>query len=105
MKHVLAGELIETTFIKNVKASHYMKVLDGYGISESAFQELLEKGCETVLIKTPTDTWKAGIGQWVKLGKVADYNSGKQRFLSLKYMRKVQRKTIINGNTATISYE
>lgn len=104
-KEVLAGDLVGDTFIKRVKASHYMKVIDGYGISDSAFQKIMELGCTKILVKTPTEILGSGIGQWLRHGATADYGSGRQRFLSLKYMTKVHRKVIIKENLAKVIYE
>lgn len=90
-KKVLVGKIIgDTLFRKMVKRKHFMKVVDGYGIQEQAMVELLRRGVQKVII-IETDTkrrWKSRIQDWIKHGKVADYSGhGKQRFLSLRYMR------------------
>jgi len=87
-KKVLCGELIGDTLFRDVEAKHFMRVLQGYGIQEVAFQEILSRGAKYIILKeTHTDKrWKADVETWKMHSKVADYGHGKQRFLSLKYM-------------------
>lgn len=88
-KVVLCGEFIGDTFFRNVKPYHYMKVVGGYGISEDAFQEIISKGCKKIIIKeiTTENSWESRIEDWIGHCHIADYGSGKQRFLGLKYMK------------------
>lgn len=86
-KTVLCGSLDGTVFTRDVTSAHYMKVMQGYGIQEDAFQEILEKGCDKIVIKTKTDEYVASMLTWVDKGKIADYSAGKQRFVSLKFMK------------------
>ena len=99
-KTILCGEFDGTRFTRIVEPKHFMKVMQGYGIQEVAFQEILEKGCKSIVIKTKTDEYYANIDMWIEMGRVADYSSGKQRFLSLKYMklRKIRYEEV-NSNT------
>jgi len=103
-KTVLCGDLEDSTFTREVKASHFMKVMQGYGIQENAFQEILEKGCTRIIIKTKTDEYFAPIELWVEHGRVADYSAGKQRFLSLKFMklRKIKYEPIEGTNSVKV---
>jgi hypothetical protein len=87
-KQVLVGELIGNTLFRDVEPEHFMRIVQGYGIQEVAFQEILKKEVKFIILKeTHTDKrWKADVETWKKKGKVADYGHGKQRFLSLSYM-------------------
>ena len=66
-----------------------MRVLQGYGIQEVAFQEMMSKGVKKIVLKeTHTNkNWEASVETWLENSKVADYGHGKQRFLSLKFMK------------------
>lgn len=88
-KKVLCGEVIGDTLFRWVKPEHFMQVVQGYGIQEVVFQEIVRKGLKMVVLKeTNTEQrWEADIKTWKYKGRVADYGHGKQRFLSLKYMR------------------
>lgn len=87
-KKVLCGNLVGDTLFRDVEAKHFMQVLQGYGIQEVVFQEILSMGVKYIILKeTHTDKrWKADTETWRLKSKVADYGHGKQRFLSLKYM-------------------
>lgn len=88
-KNVLCGEIIGDTFFRWVKPEHFMRVLQGYGIQEIAFQELVGRKVKKIILKE-TDTsqrWGSEVSDWLKNGKIADFGNGPQRFLSLKYMR------------------
>lgn len=87
-KTILCGYLKGDTFVREVDPKkHFMKVLQGYGIQEDAFQTLINSGCSRIIMKTKTDEYLASVKDWVEHSKIADYSSGKQRFLSLKFMR------------------
>ena len=88
-KKVLCGELIGDTLFRNVEPKHFMRVLQGYGIQEVAFQEAVKRGVEKIVLKeTHTEQqWEASINAWLNSSKIADYGHGKQRFLSLKFMK------------------
>ena len=100
-KTILCGEYEDKTFVRKVEPKHFMKVLQGYGIQEVAFQEILSKGCTRVIIKTKTDEYFAPINLWIEHGAIKDYSAGKQRFLSLKFMkiRKIKWEEIKGTNT------
>lgn len=93
-KVVLVGNLVGDTLFRNVESKHFMRLLQGYGIQEVAFQEFIEKGGKYIIEKVlPTnDMWKSKKEDWLAHGKVMDYGWGKQRFLSLKYMSKYTPK-------------
>lgn len=87
-KTILCGNLVADTFFRDVTPKHFMRVVGGYGISEDAFQKITELGCKKVVIKdiVTHQSWESAINDWIEHCNIADYGSGKQRFLSLKYM-------------------
>ena len=87
-KTVLCGELVGDTFFRDVTPKHFMRIVGGYGISEDAFQKIIESGCKKVVIKDVViqQLWESAIKDWIEHCNIADYGSGKQRFLSLKHM-------------------
>lgn len=89
-KQVLVGNISGDTLFRNVFANHFMRLLNGYGIQEVAFQEAIEMGVKWIVEKvSPTgDMWRSSIKDWKLHGRVADYGHGKQRFLSMKFMSK-----------------
>jgi hypothetical protein len=84
----LVGELIGDTLFKDVQPYHFMRVVGGYGINEDAFQDILSKGCKKIVIKEVNTgkRWEGSVKDWQEHCHIADYGSGKQRFLGLKYM-------------------
>ena len=93
-KTVLCGNTEGDTFIRIVEPKHFMNIVQGYGIQEIAFQEVLEKGIKNICLKVSTtkDNWEADIKTWLEHSKVMDFGHGKQRFLSLKYMSNKKEK-------------
>lgn len=87
-KQVLVGEVVDGVLRRQVKPEHFMKVVDGYGIQEVAFQGLFEHAVKKIILETDFGTeYSADVQTWLDHGRVADYGHGKQRFLSLKYMQ------------------
>ena len=88
-KTIKCGQYIGNILFRDVEAQHFMKVVQGYGIQEVAFQSMAEVGITKIVIKEHhTDMrWEADLQTWLKHGRVADYGHGKQRFLSMKYLR------------------
>lgn len=91
-KTVLCGELEGETFRREVNSRHFMRVVGGYGIQEDAFQKLCEKRAKKILIhvENTSTTWESVIEDWKINSKTMDFGNGKQRFLSLKYMKEVK---------------
>jgi hypothetical protein len=87
-KRVLCGEFIVDTFFRTVQPYHFMKIVGGYGIQEDAFQDIVGRGCKKIVIKEVKtgNQWEATVEDWLNHCHIADYGSGKQRFLGLKYM-------------------
>lgn len=90
---ISAGDYDEKKFIftkKVIPTKHFMRVCDGYGISYEAFINIKAKGCKYIVIKEKGGSnWKSDLKTWEKHNHTADYGSGKQVFLSLKFMNKV----------------
>lgn len=87
-KMVKVGEIQGEALFKNVNpAKHLMRMLDGYGIQYEAFVKLREKGIKKIIIKETTgNQWEASLDTWNEHSSTQDFGSGKQVFLSLKYM-------------------
>lgn len=90
-KPVLCGELDNNVFVREVQPYHFMRVVGGYGIQEDAFQQLESKGCTKIIIReiVAGKEWESNIDVWKEHCHIADYGSGKQRFLGLKYMKQI----------------
>lgn len=88
-KRVLVGEVVGDTLFRWVKPEHFMRVLQGYGIQEVAFQKIMMEGLKTIVLKEEAteQRWEASVEIWKLNSKIADYGHGKQRFLSLKFMK------------------
>lgn len=88
-KRILCGEVIGNALFRWVKPEHFMRKFQAYGIQEVAFQEIILKGVENIILKEEGTgkNWKADTKTWNIHGKVMDFGHGKQRFLSMKYMR------------------
>ena len=88
-KKVLLGELIGDTLFRGVDPKHFMRVVQGYGIQEVAFQTFRGQGVEKIVLKENNSDkrWEADLADWEKIGRVMDYGHGRQRFLSLKHMK------------------
>ena len=88
-KVVKVGMLDRGVFVKEVKAKHFMKLTQGYGIQDDAFQQLKEHKCKLVVFKTPTSVLVSQFNDWLAPDiKVLDFGSGKQRFFPVKRMKK-----------------
>lgn len=87
-KQVLVGELIVDTLFRDVDPKHFMRIVQGYGIQEIAFEEIVRKGVDKIVLKEmgTGKRWESRVKDWLEHGRVADYGHGKQRFLSVKFM-------------------
>lgn len=89
-KVVKVGELVDKVFYKKVSSKHFFKLSQSYGIQEVVMQVLQEEGCEYIVFETPTGKLLSEFRQWLEPGvKVQDFGHGKQRFLPVKYMKKI----------------
>jgi len=75
---------------RRVGPEHFMRVVQGYGIQNVAFQELIKSGIKHIALKEihTGDVLFSTTKEWLDKGRVADYGNGKQRFLSIKYMKR-----------------
>lgn len=89
----LMGNLIGDTFYKRVEPVHYMRVVDGYGFQYAAFSEFAQHGVKKIHIteRHTGNSWESTLEEWNEHGHIADYGRGKQIFMSLKYMSKVDK--------------
>ena len=84
---VVAGELEGAIFTKKVKADHYIRILNAYGIQEVVIQQLKEKGCSSIVLKLPSMRLMSSLSDWLAPNiKILDYGHGKQRFLPVRMM-------------------
>lgn len=95
-KYMLMGRVIGDTLFKVVEAKHYMRVVDGYGFQYNTFAELPREGITKIHIteRHTNNSWDSDYKEWQEHGHIADYGRGKQIFLSLKYMHKVDREKL-----------
>jgi len=92
-KKVLVGEINGDTLIKKVNPlTHFMRVVGGYGIQYEALLDLLTKVKHIKVIETEGETWETTPKIWQEHCHIADYGSGKQAFLSLKYMTRHKKE-------------
>lgn len=79
-------------FSKTVnKKSHYMKVLSSYGIQEGVIEKLKNFGCKYVRLREEGEDGKlliSHLSDWV-LSATFNFGCGRQKFLSVKKMRKL----------------
>lgn len=93
-KLVLVGQwsIEESALIRDVDQDHFMNVVQGYGIQEVAFQKVLSiipKIKYIIFNEVYTgDRLTADIPTWLEHSKVMDFGHGKQRFLSVKFMKR-----------------
>jgi hypothetical protein len=90
-KYIKCGEVDKDSFLRKVRSTHFMRVVGGYGIQEDALTQLAERKVTKIAIYVEdTHTmWYSTLKDWIDYGRSADYGHGKQRFLSLKYMKTV----------------
>lgn len=92
-RNVKAGEYNpETkTFIKKVKKTHFMRMLEAYGIQELVLDRLATKRCENIVIKAPGVTYSSKLWDWERGDiKTLNYGHGRQRFLPIRHMLATQ---------------
>lgn len=93
-KLMLMGNKVGNTFFKSVEQKHYMVIVGGYGFQYDAFIDFEKEGIEKIQIleRHTGHTWESKPSEWIANGKIADYGRGKQIFLSMKFMRMVDKK-------------
>lgn len=88
-KHILCGELVGDSLFRDVEKKHFMRIVNGYGIQEIAFQEALKRGVTKFIYKElhTGKNWEATDTDLNKFGAVKDFGHGPQRFISMKYLK------------------
>jgi hypothetical protein len=91
-KHVLVGFLFGDTLVRNVKPEHFMTRCQGYGLQESAYQQLVVLGVRSVILHATAtgDEYVSKLADWAGDGiNPMDFGNGKQRFLSVNRMKRI----------------
>lgn len=78
-----------TLILQKDKAKHFMRVVDGYGMQEDVYHRALKKNCYVLIKESGGAAYQSHITGWLANGKSADYGSGRQRFLSLRFMKQL----------------
>lgn len=75
-------------FFKQVeRAKHYMRVLSGYGIQKEAYDKIKQKIKWIIIFEKDTNNrLLSKIEDWKEHSSAQNYGSGRQVFLSEKYM-------------------
>lgn len=75
-------------FFKQVeRAKHYMRVLSGYGIQKEVFDKIKQKVKWIIIFEKDTNNrLLSKIEDWKEHSSAQNYGSGRQIFLSEKYM-------------------
>lgn len=64
-KNQPVGEMRGTIYLKKVNSKkHFMKIYQGYGISEVVFDQLKAEGCKEIRISTGEDLYKISIEEF-----------------------------------------
>jgi hypothetical protein len=92
---VLAGDYDEENkvFTKKVtRKKHLFRLFTGYAIQKDVTDKLQKKtGVKVVIIEKDTgDTYTSWLDDWYEHGSIWTGKSGKQKTLSLKYMKLVK---------------
>lgn len=98
-KTILAGEIQEIRqfipekcFIKEAKASHFVRIKQAYGISCDVLDQLVNEHVTLVIIKTPAWEYHSELGDWMSPHLVEDMGNGPQAFLPVQFMKQVAAK-------------
>lgn len=87
-KQILAGHYRDGIFVKRVTSKHFMQKFQAYGIQEVVYQRLREEGCKLIVFLAGASTLVSKIADWEKM-KVLDFGHGKQRFLPIRYTKRI----------------
>lgn len=80
------------TFTKRVNSEHFMVAFNGYGIQHHIYEKLLTKDARVIIIpKSKSYSLHSHIKDWELLGVSSSIGGGKQRFLSVQSMSKVNK--------------
>lgn len=91
-KHQPVAEMRNGIFVKRVNPSkHFMKIYQGYGITQSIFEEIKRDGCKEIRINTGEDIYKITIEDYEKHSIKANYEDP-QIFCPLKWFTSFNSK-------------
>lgn len=111
-KGVVVGAMLESTndgikvLVKEVMRSrHYMNIVEGYGIQQEIYEGYVKdkKGWVAIEEKDTKNVLMAPMSEWQKYGKTMQFTpeDGEQRFLSEKYMTKLDSVDYTNHHIKT----
>ncbi len=87
---VLAGELINGDFIKNVvRSKHYLRIVSGYAISKEAVDKI-NGMCENIIINEADtkNTFTIKFTDFLENSKTWSHGHGEQKTISEKFLTK-----------------
>ena len=91
-KTVKCGHLKDSTYHRVVKKAHYVYKYKGYAIQKEAFELIVRRGCTTILLIAPDKVnYTSPIAVWQEHAVLDDLGNGKQFFLPVEKMTKVER--------------
>lgn len=91
-KNVPVGEMREGIFVKRVNpAKHFMKIYQGYGISQDIFDQLKKDGCKEIRINTGDDLYRIKIEDFEQHKILANFDDP-QVFCALKWFESKNSK-------------
>ena len=96
-KHQTIGELRDGIYVKRVNPKkHFMKIYQGYGISELTLRDLKLNGCVEIRLNTGDDIYRISVEEFEKHQIKANYDDA-QVFCPLKYFE--SKKTLEKQKT------
>lgn len=85
----------KTLVLPKDRVKHYMRIVEGYGMQIDIYMRAMKRECfveirESGELAGSQSIYRSHITDWQTHGKSAEYGGhGTQRFLSLKYMKKI----------------
>ncbi len=93
------GELYNGIYLKKVNSKkHFMRLYQGYGISEITLRDLKTNGCYEIRIQTESDLYKISVEDFEKHQIKANYDDP-QIFCPIKWFEsknKVEKQRTLN---------
>jgi hypothetical protein len=93
-KKVLAGNIQDATFIKDVKRKHFMRCKQGFGISDEVFPILQQNNVNYIQINCNGERRKCHILRWLHTPS-KDFGHGSQKFVPWDSMTDIDKKQIL----------
>lgn len=88
-KNIVVGNLINGTYLRDIKPNHYVFKYAGYGIQANLLAYLNSKGCHTIKLRSPKRILQSSIDKWILKGFPDDLGNGVQVFLPISEMEDV----------------